>query len=153
MWHLEKQDRWTHRTKAGCLTLHSYSDNRLRDAKSNLVVARGERGQGSGERESKQLKEIKRHTLPLIKQVTECDVQHREHSQQYCSYGMLTDGTETFWADHPVMHKNIKSQKLLQYCKVISLQLIKINEKKLNHYAAHLKLIYCIINSSSILKQ
>ena len=36
--------------KSRCLTLHSYSNNRLRDTKNNLVVARGERGQGSGER-------------------------------------------------------------------------------------------------------
>ena len=78
--------------------------------------------------------------LSRVKQITSPGWMHETSAQGWCTGKTQRDGMErrreggSGWGTHVnpwLIHVNVW-QKPLQYCKVISLQLIKINEKKIN---------------------
>ena len=81
---------------------------------------------------------IETSILSRVKQITSPGWMHETSAQGWCTGKTQRDGMEREagggigWGTHGnpwLIHVNVW-QKSLQYCKVISLQLIKINEKK-----------------------
>ena len=109
--------------------------NRKRDTD---VQNRGLDSVGEGEGGMFQENSIETCMLSRVKQITSPGQMHETSAQTWCTGKTQRDRVErevgggirmgihvTPW----LIHVNIR-QKPLQYCKVISLQLIKINEKK-----------------------
>ena len=76
--------------------------------------------------------------LPSVKQITSPGWMHETSAQGWCTGKTQRDGMEreagggSGWGTHVnpwLIHVNVW-QKPLQYCKVISFQLIKINKKE-----------------------
>ena len=79
---------------------------------------------------------IETSILSRVKQITSPGWMHETSARGWCTGMTLRDGmgreAGSGWRTHVnpwLIHVNVW-QKPLQYCKVISLQLIKINEKK-----------------------
>ena len=68
--------------------------------------------------------------LSRVKQITSPGWMHVTSAQGWCTGKTQRDGMGSEAGEGIGMGNTCKSQYLLQYCKVISLQLIKINEKK-----------------------
>ena len=82
---------------------------------------------------------IKTCILSRVKQITSPGWIHETSAQGWCTGKTQRDGIGREVGGRIVMRNTCKSmadswQKPLQYCKVISLQLIKINEKKKKYY-------------------
>ena len=101
------------------------------DVQNRLLDSVGE-GEGGMFRENK----IETRILSRVKQITSPGWMHETSAwgrPRGSRWGGRREG-ESGWGIHVnpwLIHVNVW-QKPLQYCKVISLQLIKINEKKLN---------------------
>ena len=94
---------------------------RYTDVQNRLLVSVGE-GEGGIFRDNI----IETGILSRVKQITSPGWMHETSAQGWCTGKTQKDRVEciNLW----LIHVNV-SQKLLQYCKVISLQLIKINGK------------------------
>ena len=92
---------------------------------------------GGGEGRMFRENSIEPSILSRVKQITSPGWMHETSAQGWCTGKTQRDGMEreveggSGWGTHVtpwLIHVNVW-QKPLQYCKVISLQLIKINEK------------------------
>ena len=97
-----------------------------------------------GEREGGMFREnsIETSILSRVKQITSPGLMHETSAQSWCTGKTQRDGMGREVGGWIRMGNTCKSMadscqwmaKPLQYCKVISLQLIKINEKKINKF-------------------
>ena len=129
--------------------------NRKRDTEvqKRILESVGE-GEGGMFRENS----IKTCILSRVKQITNPGWMHETSAWAWCTGKTQRDRVErevgggSGWGTHVtpwLIHVNVR-QKPLQYCKVISLQLIKINEKKIKiDSEIHLE-VYTCMNSQDI---
>ena len=113
------------------------------DAQNRLLDSMGE-GEGGRFQENS----TETCILSRVKQITSPGWMHETNAQGWCTGKTQRDGMKrrreggSGWGTHVnpwLIHVNVW-QKSLQYCKVISLQLIKINEKKwMLYYLPHVR--------------